>query len=282
MPKYSETQTSTSKRVLNTFKFQDFSSISEFVDYIEKAETNAVFTRNNRELDSKSTSRSYSSWAGTKSFEEAKEIMASGWTEEAKKISKSLPVSTVSSNIKKSRPTFGVVGGTPSVPRYLQGIPTNMIDRKPEVQKNKIISITRDISFSAMVDPEVIRAEGIKALQVIQLLENKGFRVKLNIGWAVTNERETLAFRVTVKKPEERMAISKIAFPIAHPSFLRRLAFRALETFPTMESNGFIRGYGTPAGSEFRKYITEQKEYFLPALSPFKNAEEIVESFKIQ
>src|SRR5699024_11437952 len=60
----------------------------------------------------------------------------------------------------------------------------------------------------------------------------------------------------------EKLNISKLAFPLVNPSMLRRLFFRFIEVYPNV-TNSFVCGYGRPADSdEIRKIF--KNEYLLP------------------
>jgi hypothetical protein len=243
-----------------TVKIKDFGSIHEFTDFLDKAPLNEVFA--NGSLSSRSTGDSR--WAGTNTYEEAEKLFREGYLAVASRLAKAVPVSTTSAPARRSKPTFSVVGGHASVPRYIQGIPTNMIHREPVVVKNKIIVINRDISFSANTSATAIEEEGIKALAIVKALENKGFRVKLNIFFAGSVKNETIAFRTTIKKPEERLSLSKVAFPLVHPSILRRFGLAFVERFPDLKETGFRYGYGMPDGAKLKEAISDDKEIFLP------------------
>lgn len=247
------------KQGTHTYRNEHFATIGELLQTLKTSPTNAVFTGHT--LGSKTTSRPY--WYGTANYLEAYKLLTEGWIPEAEKLAKKVPIKTVSSNVSKSRPQYSVVGSQASVPRYLQGIPTNMIDRRPQIQKQKIISLYKSLSYAAFYTTEQIEQEGIKALQIIQLLENKGYRVKLTMFWSVTANYDTATLSVTIKQPDERLALSKMAFPLIHPSMLRRICFNWLETSPSVQNSGFTYGYGRPDTDVFRKFLGKG-EYLIP------------------
>lgn len=239
------------------FKLQDFDSIRAFNEYLNAAKPNQVFQ--NTQQSKNGNTR----FTGTSTYAEAEQLFDKGWVAAAERISKHVKVQADMQTTMRSKATYSVVGGQASVPRYLQGIPTNMIDRKQVPSKQKIIVLNRDITFYADVSKEAIEAQGIKALQIIQALEHKGYRVKLNAYFLSQSDDEAVAFRVCVKKPEERMSLLKVAFPLAHPSMLRRIAFKWMETHPTMQSSSYRWAYGKPAGHLISKVIPKT-EYLLP------------------
>lgn len=251
-----------------TVKEQYFESIADMNEYLSKAIPNRFF-----QGESLSSQERGSGFSNTSSYQEAEELFAKGWTVFAEKLSKNIPVQTANAMANRSKPSFGVIGSQASVPRFLQGIPTNMVDRKTVQQKQKVIVLNKNIGFSASTNASIIEKEGLKSLQVIQLLENKGYRVKLNMFFITERFPEALAFRVTVKKPDERFSLLKIAFPIAHPAMLRRIGFHWIESHPNMTRREFVAGYGSPA-ADYLKNLVAKTEYILPNF--IDNVEEYV------
>ena len=123
------------------------------------------------------------------------------------------------------------------------------------------------MSYSCRTGADQIEKEGIKALQLIQTLEGRGYRVKLNLYFCSRIYQEAQLLKITLKKPEERLSVSKLAFPIVHPSMLRRIGLRVIETNPLLTQRGFIDGYGTPAG-HFCKELVEKNEIVIPNFLP--------------
>lgn len=254
-------------KTLGKVTMQEFDDINDLNEYVRTTRVNTVFAaRANRfDLASESMDGSTARWAGTPSLLEARRLLREGWNESAERITKRVKVNRVQHNVQSTRPAYSVVGGQASVPRYIQGIPTNMVDRRPITQKQKIVIVNKDIAFSASVKPSAIEEEGIKCLQVIQALEGKGYRVKLNLTWCTCarGSGKNVAMRVTVKKPEERMSINKLAFPIAHPSMLRRIGFSWMERSEIVVCQSLNSGYGMPDAEALRNVLPKD-ELFLP------------------
>lgn len=256
-----------------TYKMDEFGSIHELVEYLEKTEVHNYFVGGQSSIK-----KGDSEWSGTSSYEEAIELLGSGWTTMAAKLQKRVPAQTKSQFNNKSRPVYSVVGGTASIPRYLMGIPTNMIDKKQIPMKSKIIVINKDMSYSGGTSPDRIMEEGVKALQIIQALEGKGYRVRLNMGFASREDNEILGIRVTIKKPEERLSLQKVAFPIANPAMLRRIGLNWIEKNPNQTKRNRVAGHGRPATTELKK-ILDEKEIFLPNFIP--NIDKFIEELKL-
>ena len=244
-----------------------YESINDFLSFISTTPTSEIM----KGCDS-STSGTRS-FTGTSSYEEAMGLLKNGWLSGAEKLADPVKLSQKSAQtVKRSTQQFGVVGQQAIVPLYLQGAPNSMMSRVNKPVKQKIITINRGITYNAMVTTETILEEGRKTIQIIQSLENAGLRVKLNVIFAADSGREKVCVKVCVKQPQERLNISKLSFTLGHPSMLRRIMFRWLETTPTITTTGFRGGYGRPCGAEASRQF--EKEYYLP--ERIHNVEEFV------
>jgi len=65
------------------------------------------------------------------------------------------------------------------------------------------------------------------------------------------------------------MNISKLAFPLVHPSMLRRLMFKYLEVTDLITNRDFANGYGSPI--EDADVVLEKGELLIPKY--FKESE---------
>lgn len=223
----------------------EFTSIQEFVEYIQK--TPRITSANVSER----TSHEYIDFCGTKDMKEALDLLKNGWTEGAQKIEKGLkakePEKTTVTGFRQ-RSVYDVVGGNASVPRYLQGVPTNMIRQVRTPVKQKIVNLYSNISFNANVTQEEIIDTCIKTLQEAVNYENAGVRTNIYVISPVEDSTDydyVINMKIPVKRSTERLNVLKLAFPMAHPSMLRRLAFAFRERCSELKDNQyFFTGYG--------------------------------------
>jgi hypothetical protein len=205
------------------------------------------------------------SFRGTNSFEEAADLLLHGWTVKAVELERELEKIKVDlPERKSSKSVYNVVGGNASVPRYLQGIPTSMIERKPVMVKERVVVVNKSMSYSADVSKEQIQQESIKALQIVKMIEATGAKVRLNVIWGLRGRVENHVFKVCLKRPDERLNISKMSFPLVHPSMLRRIGFRMLET-SRVGDDSYRMTYGWPCDDNSKK-VCGDKEKFIPAI----------------
>lgn len=259
MAKVKET---TKKYGETTTYIREFDSLNNFYEYITTTPLNKVFCWS---LSSTAGSKKFT---GTENFEEAVNLFKNGWDDMAKKLTKKLKVTqnqTMCSEVQKT--VYDIVGFQCSVPRYLQGIPTSMVNKKLVPIKQKVVTLNKDFSYNAGTTTEDIIEASIKTLEVVKRIEAQGVRVNLNVifgvkgGW---NAKTKEVCKIRVKSANERVNISKLAFPLVHPSMFRRLCFRYIEVAPTI-TDVYKYGYGIPLnGSDLKQYC--EGEYVLPRL----------------
>lgn len=203
----------------------------------------------------------------TRDFSEAVELFKNGWSDMATKLVQKLKViESKTEPTMKPKNVLGVCGYQAIVPLYLQGVPNNMMSKKMVPVKQKVITLNKSIDYNSGVSANQIIDESIKAMQIIKKLEAQGYRCNLNIvlgtssGWG-KNEKQFI-IKVRIKSANEKMNVSKLAFPLVHPSMLRRLFFRFIEVYPNVTED-FVHGYGSPAKSSQLRNVFKG-EYLLP------------------
>lgn len=249
------------EKITNKTEVVEFNSLQDFYDYIVNTPFNKVFCW----ADHYSITNS-EKFSGTKDLSEAFELFKHGWSDMASKLVQKLKVIESKTEPQmKPRNTFGVAGYQAIVPLYLNGCPNNMMTKKMTPVKQKVITLNKSLDYSSGVTTDQIIDESIKAMQIIKKLEAQGFRCNLNIVLGTTagypKERQFL-IKVRIKSANEKLNVSKLAFPLVHPSMLRRLFFRFIEVYPNV-TKAFVGGYGHPAtSSELRNMFKD--EYLLP------------------
>lgn len=165
----------------------------------------------------------------TKNYGEAVNLAKTGWNDGTNKINDLLSRKyNIKNDSVKIKSEYSVVGFQCSVPRYLQGIPTNMISSKRVPTKQKTMTIVKHIGFLADVKPQTIIENSVKALAIIQKIESQGIRCNLDIiSPAVTFKNKIVSIRVRIKNATEKLNIGIVAFALAHPDMLRRIIFAA-------------------------------------------------------
>lgn len=240
----------------------EYDSLQEFYNYLIETPFNQAFCW----AKHSSVTNSYH-FTKTHDFSEATKLFKEGWSDMAQKLVQRLKVvENKTQPVMKPRNTLGVCGYQAVVPLYLQGVPNNMVSKKMVPVKQKVITLNKSIDYNCGVDADKIIEESVKAMQIVKKLEAQGYRCNLNLvlgsesGWGA--ERRQFVIKVRIKSANEKLNISKLAFPLVHPSMLRRLFFRFIEVYPNVTKH-FVSGYGHPATSkEMREMF--KGEYLLP------------------
>lgn len=240
----------------------EFDTIHEFVNVLENAPTNPVYS--DEFINKKGSNANFMKnfWL-TDSLPEAVNLLKYGWDSGSKEMV--VKLSKLVTNKRLSfKPEYNVVGGQASVPRYLQGLPTNMILNKNVEKDTKIINVYKSAGYHGFYTPEEIMKESVKALQIVQLLENNRYRVnvyvvKYNEGKHEGSVRSGVNFgtKIKIKSANEKMNIKKMAFCLAHPDFQRRLIWRLIEINPDFKK--VFVGYGKPVENDIIAYDNKSK-----------------------
>lgn len=243
---------------------REFRSISELVKYISEKPLNSVF-KNQSYLASSEVDSYRTTFTQTESFDEALDMLLHGWSGGAQKINARLQAKKVSSTKKSSRISYDVVGHQASVPRYLQGIPTNMVNKRTIVKKQPVITLVKNIGYNAGVSANEIMEQSVRAMQIIQMLENSGVRINLDLIKIASGGKQEMVSRIRIKNASERLNVSKMAFPLMHPSMLRRIMFALTEREEELTDNYFSGSYGRSKNSqEELQEAVNKGEYVIP------------------
>ena len=244
-----------------TWKMIEFDSLSDFYNYITTTSINKTFEERRKCLSSEKPNNKQN-WSGTASFNDAVNLMKNGWNAGATTLTKAFKLSQVNTGVKQEvKNILSVCGYQAIVPLYLQGVPNNMISKKMTPVKKKVITINKITCVSSTVSSSILQEESVKCFQIIKKIEDSGIRVNLNL--VISSGH--VCVKIRLKSANERLNISKLAFPLVHPSMFRRLYFRFIEVFPTIPK-GFLWGYGrVPSEAEFKKAIGD-KEIVLPTI----------------
>ena len=224
--------------------FERFNSIDRLIKANDNRHLNSAF-KSKPILKSIDIDPSTTKFTQTKSYEEAVNLLENGWDKhlDTFKTENKLNANTV---IQKKRPTLSVVGYVPNVPNAIMGLPNSMITTEIVKQKIKAVTIIYSSCASYRWTAEELVQCGISVMKIINVLESQGIRVKLiveGISSTTVNKNWSLMW-VDVKDWREPLDLKKISFPVIHPSMLRRIAFRWLETNPNITDSKFKNGYG--------------------------------------
>lgn len=235
-----------------------FHSVDELLNCLSARKNNRIMAGHH------SSNKESSDFSGTSSFREAVTLMRKGYSDildEVKNNTYEQVKNLVHSyEAKKSTPTIGVFGAAPNIQRHLMGLPEAMISRQVDPKKLKTVHILYSPQAPWFVSRGDFIKAGISLLAAIELIEKSGISVRLDCTFYSGGGGDEAIFGVVnLKDYKHRLDTLKLCFPLAHPSMLRRIGFKFLETVPQMTDSSFTLGYGRslPTAEERLLYKTD-------------------------
>ena len=201
-----------------------------------------------------------SNWQGGLSWDQAKVMALTGWQEGMREIEKyrAAVFPLVASKVIRPRPVSAVAGYNVEVGKYLANDPECFVHRafEEKPQQGRILKLVCSISVSAAIKPATIIQRGAMICALIDALEFAGHRVEVICNDAMSgshseNARKGLMksngwmeISVVVKKSDQPLEMTDLAFCLAHPAMLRRIMFSVCEIEGWSD---FSHCYGYPA-----------------------------------
>lgn len=181
-------------------------------------------------------------FTGTKNYKEAEALALKGWVPSNEKNNNIFKANSKSNKIVR-RTMTGPVGYAPHVPNAIAGRPDSMIYQKRIVEQQPSIDIFINFKASASFTKEQIEQTAVNIFSALQ-------DTKINLCVGVTSH--TRKSKRTKEATSRVMLVIKLSnesmpqkfFATAHPSMLRRLYFRWLETVPGLKHKKYIENYG--------------------------------------
>lgn len=252
-----------------------FNSINDLMNFIK----NTPYTPEGKTWNSSvDTSERTARFTKTSSFEEATDLLYHGWESGAKLLTTKLNARNCSP-VAKNKTVYDVAGFQCSVPRYLQGIPTNMIQNKRVAAKTKVANVVKNFAYASTVSAEMIE-ESVKFLEMVRNMEQSGTRcnVLVTIPFYITSYKNSIVcIDVKIKDSTQRMNIKQMAFPLMHPSMLRRIIFNVIEKLEETKEVGIVHGF--VIGDQKVVKQTMNNVYYIPAVVEEQNIKQIEKYF---
>lgn len=236
---------------------ENFKSINELIYHNATRKPNRVF--NGKKSSSETGDERFTK---TKNYAEAVDLFKNGYAEPLAQIKKGVEVNSKGLIHQKTAVRNDIVGYAPCVPAAIMGIPKSMINKDNAVKKSKIISIIHDATSNCNTSTSTFIRAGIATLSIINSLEASGYRVALSVAFKNSAENKERAFAtVNLKDWRQPLDLKKMAFPFCHPSMLRRIGFKWLETTPNLTESNYFYGYGRSLSGtkEYHSIVNELK-----------------------
>jgi hypothetical protein len=249
-----------------TIVHEHFKTLEKFMVTMQDRPLNAAFKGERDEVSSmrdetykKESGRK--SWAGTYTYNEAEAVLLKGYKEPLEKMKTA--ILKIGENAPNARPRIqnDFIGFAPNVPNAINNIPLNMINRHKVAPKAKTIHLTYSICAAAKTTTNDMIKGGIMFISLVNSLEKQGYRVKIDVIFSTIENGTAAAVTVTLKDYDQQTNLLKLAFPLVHPSMLRRFCFKWLETTPELREKGFVYGYGLPLNFAFNQDLKRERDF---------------------
>lgn len=218
---------------------------------------------NHRGTSSKTTTPK-SRWDFGAGWNGAVNMIRDGWADGAEMIA------DINAEVSEARVTqqavcstaYDIAGGIPDIGRAMSGAPDSFMDFVDGEKAVQFCKIAINIDTSAGVGAEIYKYKGMAVAALIDALENQNIRVHLDVVVrADTYSGKDSSVDIELKKFDEPLDMSRIAFVIAHPAFFRRLWFAFIENNTREVALELEVGgrYGSPA--DMKSYEIESGGY---------------------
>ncbi|MCS6904155.1 MAG: hypothetical protein RML72_03200 [Bacteroidia bacterium] len=214
-----------------------------------------------------------SAWSGNVTWEEAKILALHGWKEGMKEIEKyRAKISPlITPKVMRPQPVYSHAGYVVDIGYFLANQPECFIHKQLEEKKEpgRIIKVVCSVSFSADISPETIIQRGAMICALVEAIEYAGDRAEVICNNATSidgtkehregqkKEEGWFEISVVVKKANQPLEMTDLAFCLAHPAMLRKMIFsvKELEGWADFTRGGY--GYPSAATDKGDIYIEE-------------------------
>lgn len=200
-------------------------------------------------------------WTGVKSFDEAKELMKTGYQPTVDKLKTGLGKVNLGGQGKRISFYNDVVGFQPIVPLALQGVPNCMTNSYMKPIKAKVLNIYYDMTSSAGTSKEKIIEAGQNLLAAIMELEMQGYKFNLYAIQSYADSRDADILCTKIKSSNTPLDLKRISFPLTHPAYFRVIGF---DWYSKTPKGKYRAGYGCALGYDYNEKTMQNgfKEIF--------------------
>lgn len=215
----------------------NFNNLNALSAFIEGNKPNGYFDHG--KLSSVTGTKKFT---GTRTYEEANNLMLNGWPAGAKSL-KAAMTNRLQEVGNKSVMSAGVAGFMPIVARAVTGHPLNMMTKRQHMAPSPIVNILVNNSIHCSITTKQILDATAKIVNVLQGLENSGTRINLYVVLGSTSDSVTTINTLRIKASSDKFNLAKMAYPLMHPSYIRRHNFAVKERSGL---SGYWGHYGRP------------------------------------
>lgn len=198
--------------------------------------------------ESQETGKRSTKFTGSKTYEDADNLLLHGDKDLQKKIESAGVAKTRAKLTGKGtrREIYSSVAGFAAhVPNYIAGVPTSMLNVRQKRAAVPVIDLYYVLQAACDETTDDIIKASAKVISAAMQIEASG--VRLNIYTLVASQKhgQYIVFGCKIKTSGQPFDTLKMAYPMAHPSMLRRHFFKVVETTEGVD-NRFVSSYGAP------------------------------------
>lgn len=163
-------------------------------------------------------------WHGVKTYDEALELLRTGYQPTVDKLKSKLK-SNIAGNGKRISFKNNIAGFSPIVPLAMMSVPNCMVDMQMKPIKNKVIDVYYDMGVLASVTSNQIIENGQKLLGAILELEAQEYRFNLYAVQGYSDYESADILVIKLKSANQPLDLKRISFPLTHTAFFRVIGF---------------------------------------------------------
>lgn len=221
---------------------QTIGSMAELADLLEKA-------------DPSGEARHGSVGFCGATVEETLDMARNGWPDGAARAQALLSSLSLPPVEEQHSATYlDVTGAYVDIGEFVNGAPECMVNFRDDTRAARFARILVSASFSAAFPAENAMNRGIAIAAIVDSLESRGIRCTVDVvefsgadGSIMDTVTSALRFDHNIKQAHEPLHLERLVFAVAHPAYLRRLIFAAMESRSKADRDEFgvtSRGYG--------------------------------------
>lgn len=219
---------------------KSFASLDAFAGYLDGAEVQGMFLEERRQASRTNTEK----FTTTSSYEEAADLLKFGDAKNAGRLSAGVSVPGAVTESIRARRVRCVAGSSVNVAAALAGRPKSMYKLVRRSVPAKVVNIAYNANIPYTVPASEIVRVASRLASVLLSLEKSGYQVNLYSAVAVYKDSEAVGLFVRVKSAGQYLDVTRLAYCLVNPSFLRRSFFRFVETLPGLSEPGWVGSYG--------------------------------------
>ena len=229
---------------MKDFKIEHFKSVYDFEETLRKRPVNKAFC----ELYSHRSEKK--EWYQTSSYEEADKFLMEGWNAKIDELKTTIEKYSQNVIVQRRKQIKNVMGFVPCVPRVLKGHPKAMISytKQERTEKRNTIHVVFNNCGTGGISGDTLLKCGLTVLKMAVILDKSNVRTKIDVVPKMSYEyyggNSCYGCTVTIKDYRQSFNFSKMAYPIANPSFFRRHGFAYYEHMDG-DMSAWSLGYGT-------------------------------------